>query len=149
VATKINWKKLLSTTADELCLVSCGEDLLDQLARTPPRGTAVRTVRGHRCSSKQRTLQEWAAALQFPSWFGENWDAFDDCVRDLDWMNSRRVVVIVTRADAMLPKSTRDFATLIDILLAAQKETPFMGVFHCAPENTTALRERIRESLSA
>jgi hypothetical protein len=149
VPTKTSWKELLSTTADELCVVSCGEDLLDELVRTPPRGTAVRTVRGHRCSSKQRTLQEWAAALQFPSWFGENWDAFDDCVRDLDWMNSRRVVVIVTRADAMLPKSTRDFATLIDILLTAQKETPFMGVFHCAPENKTALSERIREALSA
>jgi len=147
VATNIAWKKLLSTTADTLCVISCEEELVDDLVRTPPRRTIARTIRGHRCTTKTTTLQEWAAALQFPSSFGNNWDAFEDCVRDLDWLNARRVVVMITCADQMLPRSAKEFATLIDILRSAQKETPFLVVLHSKPENKSALRRRVAASL--
>jgi hypothetical protein len=143
VATDTTWKKLLGATADDVCIVPCDESDLDTLARSSPKGTAARLIRGTRCSSKDRTLQEWAAALQFPSTFGHNWDAFEECLHDLDWLNARRAVAIVTHADEMLPRSPKDFATLVDILLTAQKESPFLVVLHCAPRRKEALRKRI------
>lgn len=27
-----------------------------------------------------------ATALEFPDWFGHNWDAYADCLRDLSWL---------------------------------------------------------------
>ena len=38
------------------------------------RGTRMRTAEGF--------LSELAAVLQFPVWFGENWDALEDILRD-------------------------------------------------------------------
>ena len=34
---------------------------------------------------KQEFLQKLAKALEFPSWFGGNWDALVDCLTDLSW----------------------------------------------------------------
>ena len=147
MAANITWKALLATTADEACVVTCDESALDDLARDPPRDTAVRIVRGNRCTTKERTLQEWAAALQFPSYFGNTWDAFEECLNDLEWLNARRTVVIVTQAHALLPRSPKDFATLLEILRLAQKETPVLTVFHCTRGKNSVLRERISAAL--
>lgn len=40
-------------------------------------GLVVRTVRGRKMRSRQGLFDEFAAALQFPLYFGENADAFD------------------------------------------------------------------------
>lgn len=29
---------------------------------------------------------EFSAALQFSAYFGENWPAFNECLKDLDWL---------------------------------------------------------------
>ena len=34
--------------------------------------------------SKKDFLAQVAGALQFPDWFGGNWDALNDCLTDLD-----------------------------------------------------------------
>jgi len=149
VASETTWKKILGATADEVCIVPCDESKLDDLARNSPKGTAARLVRGNRCTSKDRTLQEWAAAMQFPSYFGHNWDAFEDCLHDLDWLNARRAVAIVTHADEMLLRSPNDFATLINALLTAQKESPFLVVLHCPPGKQGGLRKRIKRALKS
>jgi hypothetical protein len=143
------WKKILDTPADVVCVVTCDEAELDNLSRSAPRGTTTRIIRGDRCSSKDRTMQEWAAALQFPSYFGNTWDAFEDCLNDLDWLNARRTVAIVTQADGLLPRSGSDFSTLVSILLSAQRESPLLVVFHCAKGKEAGLRKRIAKALEA
>jgi hypothetical protein len=42
-------------------------------------------VRGDRSRDEEHFMTEVAAVLQFPYYFGENWDAFWDCMRDLSW----------------------------------------------------------------
>lgn len=49
-----------------------------------PAGYQVRELRGDRMRGVAGLFDEFAAALQFPYYFGANKDAFDDCLRDLD-----------------------------------------------------------------
>ncbi|MFC8046571.1 barstar family protein [Nocardia sp. NPDC057353] len=49
-----------------------------------PAGFVVRELRGSRMRTVKGVFDEFAAALQFPYYFGANKDAFDECLRDLD-----------------------------------------------------------------
>ncbi|MFO0308668.1 MAG: barstar family protein, partial [Pseudanabaena sp.] len=71
------------------------------------RGTKMRTVTGF--------FNEIAAAFQFPVWFGENWDAFIDIVRDRSWLSG--TIVTVYDANLLLIDATgKDRANLADVL---------------------------------
>lgn len=58
-------------------------------------GLVVRVVRGRKMRTWQGVFDEFAAALQFPWYFGENADAFHDCLTDLDWLPRHAGYVIV------------------------------------------------------
>ena len=48
-------------------------------------------------------FNEVAAALQFPYYFGENWDALDECIADLEWLPpGGGYVLYVMSADEVL-----------------------------------------------
>jgi RNAse (barnase) inhibitor barstar len=50
------------------------------------------------CVTKQDFLSRTAATLEFPAWFGENWDALLDCLTDLSWRPAPGYVVIFENA---------------------------------------------------
>jgi hypothetical protein len=49
-----------------------------------PVDYAVRELRGPKMRTTAGVFDEFAAAFQFPYYFGANKDAFDECLRDLD-----------------------------------------------------------------
>jgi RNAse (barnase) inhibitor barstar len=44
---------------------------------------------GARMTEPQLLMQEFAKQLEFPDYFGHNWDALEDCLADLGWLNKR------------------------------------------------------------
>ena len=44
-------------------------------------------------SSKADLLAILAEQLSFPDYFGENWDALDEMLRDLSWLEPKRIVL--------------------------------------------------------
>ncbi len=64
--------------------------------------TIIRVVRGRRMQSKELLLDEFAAALQFPLYFGGNWDAFEECMSDLQWLPAKEYVLIIADAGSLL-----------------------------------------------
>ena len=44
---------------------------------------------------KNDFLERIARALSFPTWFGNNWDALNDCLTDLDWLPTKTGYVLV------------------------------------------------------
>ncbi len=83
--------------------------------------TAVRVVRGMKMSTEERIFDEFSAAFQFPYYFGENWDAFNECINDLSWLPARRYLTVVTNADELL-RSTDQARVLCEILNDAGRE---------------------------
>jgi hypothetical protein len=47
-----------------------------------------------RIGTKKELLDALDAGLGFPDYFGGNWDAFDECIRDLSWLDPVQVVLI-------------------------------------------------------
>jgi hypothetical protein len=45
-------------------------------------------------SSKEVLLKVIDDGLQFPDYFGGNWDAFEECIRDLGWLQASRVEIV-------------------------------------------------------
>src|ERR1700687_2152570 len=82
------------------------------------RGSALKIARiGLKgVSEKEALMQHIAQALEFPRWFGGNWDALEDCLTDLSWSKSSGHVLLIEGA-AGLPADERGI--LVDILAAA------------------------------
>ena len=76
------------------------------------RGSAApiaRTVRGRKMRTLSALFDEFAAALQFPSYFGENMDAFNECISDLNWLSvADPIVVLVTDPHLVLELESGD-----------------------------------------
>ena len=51
-----------------------------------------------KAKGKEKLLSVLAAKLRFPSYFGHNWDALEECLRDLSWLSEQPRVVIVHEA---------------------------------------------------
>src|SRR5437879_2485828 len=72
------------------------------LALNLPEQLLVRVLRGQKMSTPAGLFDEFAAALQFPYYFGENWNAFDECINDLEWLRSSAYLLIIVNADQLL-----------------------------------------------
>jgi hypothetical protein len=82
-------------------------------------------------SEKEALMQRIAQALDFPQWFGGNWDALEDCLTDLSWSKAGGHVLLIEGAEG-LPGDER--GTLVDILASAasswaQRGRSFFAVF--------------------
>jgi hypothetical protein len=62
-------------------------------ATASPDALVVRVPKGVR--SKQKLLAILADKLRFPGYFGHNWDALEECLRDLSWLPEHQSVAIV------------------------------------------------------
>lgn len=94
---------------------------------------------------KALVLKNIAAALEFPDWFGQNWDALEDCLTDLSWRQAAGHVIIFEN-----PKPGDDLGVLIDVLRSsaefwAGRGKPFFAVF-IDPARALPLPELFRQA---
>lgn len=127
-------------------------------------GRDVRFVRGRKSRNVKSLFNEFSAALQFPYYFGENWNAFDECISDLDWLGCKFCVVVVFDAEQLLSDEEQDLNVLMRILQDArqnrtmglqsiddadvQKDLPFYVILQCPRESKDKLTKKL-ETLGA
>ena len=98
---------------------------------------------------KPALLASVGRALRFPDWFGANWDALEDCLADLSWLEAPAHVLLLEDSTGI---ARDDLAMFIDILASVARDRaargkPFFAVFIDGPLDLPPLmRERAPRS---
>jgi len=118
-----------------------------------PPMTAV-NLRGKKMRTRQGMFDEFAAALQFPYYFGENWNAFYECIGDLDWLREDPIALFLMDSTEVLVEADPDEFGLLVLRLTEIAESwtqsdefrparPFHAVLHARPEDAAQLGRRL------
>ena len=119
----------------------------------------ARVVRGAKCRTSHALFDEFAAAWQFPPYFGENWDALDECLADLEWLRAGAYVLVIADAPRLLEDESADlFRLFVDLVADIARErsedegepgrppASFHAVFQAEPGDEAGLRGRLNEA---
>jgi RNAse (barnase) inhibitor barstar len=79
-------------------------------------GFAFFHIEGKNITRKEQLLNHTATAMHFPKSFGHNWDALEECLTDLEWVDAEGYVIYYDHIDPLLEKHPDQFETLIEIL---------------------------------
>lgn len=61
----------------------------------------VSHIRGSLCSTLDDFFREISCSMRFPNYFGWNWDAFDECITDLDWLKFESIQIVIDNYELM------------------------------------------------
>ena len=101
-------------------------------------GTLSPSVNG-----KEALFSELYKVLDFPGWFGFNWDALFDCLRDFEWIENRQIVL----RHSEIPKlESEELGVYLEILWDSmndwkpEEDHEFTVIFPIAAEKEIKLR---------
>jgi RNAse (barnase) inhibitor barstar len=77
--------------------------------------TAFFHLEGRKIEKKEQFLNHASVAMQFPSHFGKNWDAFYDCLTDLEWIKAENFAIYFDHTDNFAEHHESELETLIEI----------------------------------
>ena len=52
-------------------------------------------IRGEYCKNEDLFFHDLAVAFRFPFYFGNNWDALDECICDLEWISFDKILLVI------------------------------------------------------
>ena len=79
------------------------------------KGMAFFHLEGQRIEKKEQFLNHAAVAMKFPDHFGKNWDAFYDCLTDLDWVDGKGFIIYFDHTDAFAKHNESQLETVIEL----------------------------------
>lgn len=108
----------------------------------PPPGQPVRTLDGRALSTREDLFRSLARSLAFPGYFGENWDALDECLADLGWLEAKKILLVILEAEHVLEAVPGERATLLEILAGASR---LLTLFQSSSDDLLAWTTLCRE----
>lgn len=84
-------------------------------------GLCVRRLRGKKMRTTPSLMNEVAAALQFPYYFGENWPALDECLSDMAWLLPTKSIVLLALdpSEVLVDEPPSEIEALVDSIRSA------------------------------
>ncbi|MCU0550349.1 MAG: barstar family protein [Leptolyngbya sp. Prado105] len=97
-------------------------DLQAEAAKSASQeGARVFYLDGRKIATKEDFLRETAEVMDFPAYFGKNWDAFDECIRDLSWVSAQKYILIYDRPDIFAKAQPDQWQIAQDLLQSASQ----------------------------
>lgn len=94
--------------------------LVEVAAVLPTTGRfVVARLDGTRMADADHVFSEFSDALLFPGYFGWNWNALSDCLRDLNWLPADGYLIVIENAPRLLSSDAEDQHTLFRVLSRA------------------------------
>jgi Barstar (barnase inhibitor) len=99
------------------------------------KGTKVFVFDGERMIDSNSLFQEFAIVMQFPEYFGHNWDALKDCLTELDGDEVDRYIMTIDRLDRFIANDPSQWANFLDVCKSVVEywqdtETPVYILLH-------------------
>lgn len=85
-------------------------------------------IDGDQVTDKASFLQAAATAMEFPGYFGHNWDAFEESLNDLEWAPAKGYVLLYDNLANFADNAEDDWAVAHAIFLAAIERWQAEGV---------------------
>jgi Barstar (barnase inhibitor) len=76
----------------------------------------------HLCCDKETLFSELQQKLNFPDYFGTNWDALRDVMCDFSWLGEKRIVCLFLDSELLLQNNEEDKAVFKSILYESKIE---------------------------
>jgi RNAse (barnase) inhibitor barstar len=76
-------------------------------------------INGKNVTSKAEFLQAAAETMNFPDYFGENWDAFNECITDLSWLSASGYILLYTHPNNFANNSPSEWSIALDVFREA------------------------------
>lgn len=164
---KLTWEQIVLSNKGGFYLIITEESEIDisiekSLHEYDPNNI-LRILRGVRCQTLPGLFQEFAAALQFPYYFGNNWFALFDCITSLNYppVKINSYTIVITNFDKVPVEGFHEPASgirneLLNLLKQTVKNwgkvnefrpaTPLHIVLHCEAKNEAICREILSEA---
>jgi|SRR3954470_21271543 RNAse (barnase) inhibitor barstar len=103
--------------------VMAKDDKIAVAGAVPPQGVvAVARIDGAAARGEDDLFGQFSDAFRFPAYFGWNWDALSDCLRDLNWLPADRYLVVIEEPAKLLSGDAEGRRFLFEILGRASRE---------------------------
>jgi len=103
------------------------------------RAEANGIVIPYEIENKAELLAHLARAVPLPDYFGQNWDALEECLTDLGWLDRPKLILI--HRDIPLTNAPAEQRLYLEILADAARKSDRLSIFF--PENCRAQVTRI------
>jgi hypothetical protein len=122
--------------------------------------TYVARLNGREMHDTDAVFQQFYDGLNLPDYFGWNWNALSDCLRDLKWLPADHYVLIVEAAEEALSGDSSEQQLLFNTLLRAGQRWSYtqrpegiqLGrlviVMSCDAASVPSLQGRLRSCLA-
>ncbi|MFE2021460.1 barstar family protein [Streptomyces sp. NPDC059499] len=118
--------------------------------------TYVARLDGREMRDTDSVFQVFYDGLRLPDYFGWNWDALSDCLRDLNWLRAEHHVLSIEAADEALSDDAAGQQLLFRTLLRAGQRwsstqrpqgvdlSRLVVVMSCDPASVSVLQAQLR-----
>ena len=83
---------------------------------------------GRELATKTEFIETSGRAMRFPSYSGNNWDAFEESLNDLSWAPAQGYLVVFDGAGGFARSQPDEFAMAVDILRESVKRWDALGI---------------------
>lgn len=90
---------------------------------TEKDGNFTKYIDGNKCGKKKKLFKQFSDEFNFPSYFSYNWDSFDECFNDLEWLGTKKqIILFIKNFDELLKHDDENRKIFISLMLSAVKE---------------------------